>query len=97
MFFLCYYAEEDEEDEDGGEEEVAVRTASLRYHPDGDALSRLRAIGAYAYTVSQGECTTEHNITFQIHASHSCIPCAVLLFLDIALWCSVLHARCSAA
>ena len=32
-----------------------MRSASLRYHPDGDALSRLRAIGAYSYTVSQGE------------------------------------------
>ena len=47
--------DDDDDDEEGVEEEVAMRSASLRFHPDGDALSRLRAIGAYSYTVSQGQ------------------------------------------
>ena len=55
-FKLIFTVEiEDDDDDDEEEEEVAMRSASLRYHPDGDALSRLRAIGAYSYTVSQGE------------------------------------------
>ena len=55
-----------------------MRTASLRHHPDGDALSRLRAIGAYAYTVSQGEYATPHNNTCQTMLATAALLCAVL-------------------
>ena len=48
--------EEEEEEDEGEEEEEEVGPAlgSLWPHIEGDALSRLRAMGAFAYTSTQG-------------------------------------------
>lgn len=45
-------SDDDDDDENGNGNDS--KTAGLWFHPDGDAISRLRALGAYSYT-----CTTK--------------------------------------
>ena len=51
--------EEEEEKEEEEEEEIEPisSTGTLWFHSDGDSLSRLRAMGAFAYASSKGNGT----------------------------------------
>ena len=49
--FLVDDRDASEEEE---EEETPPMTGTLWYHPDGDSLSRLRAMGAFSYASAQG-------------------------------------------
>ena len=56
----CKYTEDEDDDEEEEEEEEEEEQdplssqGSLWHHSDGDSLSRLRAMGAFAYAASQG-------------------------------------------
>ena len=54
-------AEDEEEEEKEEEEEEEIEpissTGTLWFHSDGDSLSRLRAMGAFAYASSKGKGT----------------------------------------
>ena len=67
-----YQGDEEEEEDEGEEEEIEPisSTGTLWFHSDGDSLSRLRAMGAFAYASSKGEGTevmTSSNLI-------SCLP-----------------------
>ena len=51
MFFIT--GKEAEEEGEGEEEEITP-PGTLWHHTEGDSLSRLRAIGAFAYTAARG-------------------------------------------
>ena len=51
---LHHHLLDEEEEEEEEEEETPPMVGSLWFHPEGDSLSRLRAMGAFAYAASQG-------------------------------------------
>ena len=77
---------EDEEEEEKEEEEEEIEpissTGTLWFHSDGDSLSRLRAMGAFAYASSKG------NGTEVIKLHYSFISKLPQYCLDIPLFIS---------
>ena len=77
---------EDEEEEEKEEEEEEIEpissTGTLWFHSDGDSLSRLRAMGAFAYASSKG------NGTEMIKLHYSFISKLPQYCLDIPLFIS---------